>query len=96
MLMMQRGPDEQTKHKMHLAKALCNEVRGGKRQRRLHSELQAVDSSYSTLWIDAWLRKAPQRSIVMNILNGGKELNALLSSHYLSNGKPWELNHSLQ
>ncbi|XP_059919312.1 myozenin-2-like isoform X2 [Gadus macrocephalus] len=29
MLMMQRGPDEQTKHKMHLAKALCNEVRGG-------------------------------------------------------------------
>ncbi|XP_056456472.1 myozenin-2 [Gadus chalcogrammus] len=29
MLMMQRGPDEQTKHKMHLAKALCDEVRGG-------------------------------------------------------------------
>ena len=30
MMMMQRGPDEQTKHRMQLAKALSNEVRGGK------------------------------------------------------------------
>ncbi|CAL8271789.1 unnamed protein product [Boreogadus saida] len=29
MLTMQRGPGEQTKHKMHLAKALCNDLRGG-------------------------------------------------------------------
>ncbi|CAL8263950.1 unnamed protein product [Lota lota] len=28
-MMMQLGPDEQTKHRMQLAKALCNEVRGG-------------------------------------------------------------------